>query len=162
MRVFGVIVGCVALLVIGIIVWWQFTYPTYRYRYRLTLAIEVDGRVHTGASVIEIIWSGGPEIGDVGRYHPSIRGQAVLVDLGSHGAVVAALTNGESYGPAQDGALGALWIAAYAFGNKSTNEELPQLENLTGRRRLSPENMPRLIWFFRYYKSENSTKSYTF
>ncbi len=142
---FGVLT--IALLIGGAVVWWQVTYPSYSYRYRLTLAIEVDGKVHTGSSVIEVTWHGGPEFGDVGPYHPSIRGQAALVDLGSRGAVVAALVNGESYGPAADGALSAIWLASFAFGNKSTNKELPQLKHLTGKRHLSTDNMPRLIWF---------------
>lgn len=147
MRTLGVIVGSIALLVVSIIVWWQIKYPTYSYRYRLTLAIEVDGKVHTGSSVIEIVWSGGPEFGDVGPYHPSIRGQAPVVDLGPRGTVVAALINGESYGAASDGALSALWIAARAFGNDSTNDQLSKLPKLTGRRDLAVDNMPRLIWF---------------
>ena len=119
----------------------------FSYRYRLTLAIEVDGKIHTGSSVIEIAWHGGPEIGDVGPYHPTIRGQATLVDLGDKRAVVAPLINGESYGAASDGALGALWIVPRAFGTNSALEQLPSLPRLTGRRQLSANNMLRLIWF---------------
>lgn len=145
-RIFGSIVLAVALLIGGAIAWWKIEYPTYSYRYRLTLAIEINGKVHTGSSVIEIVWGGGPEIGDVGHYHPSIRGQAALVDLGPHGVVIATLTNGD-YGRAPDGTYGAIWIAARAFGNSSTNQELPKLSHLTGLRHLSPDNMPQLVWF---------------
>jgi hypothetical protein len=147
MRTFGIVALVIVLLIGGGVVWWKITYPSYSYRYRLTFAIEVDGKIHTGSSVIEITWHGGPELGDVGPYYPSIRGQAVLVDLGARGAVVAALVNGESYGPAADGALSAIWLASYAFGNKSTNKELPQLTQLAGNRHLSTDNMPRLIYF---------------
>jgi hypothetical protein len=147
MRTLGIIaLGVVLLIGVGV-VWWHVNYPTYSYRYRLTLAIETGGKVHTGSSVIEIIWSGGPEIGDVGPYHPRIRGQAALVDLGSSGAILAALINGESYGPAADGALGALWIVPRAFGTNSALEHLPSLPHLTGQRKLTPDNMLRLIWF---------------
>jgi hypothetical protein len=64
-------------------------------------------------------------------YHssPALGGQAVLVDLGSRGLVVATLYNGEDYGPAKDGVWGAIWIGARAFGNDSTNEELPPSKN---------------------------------
>ena len=147
MRPLRIIALGVALLIGGAVAWWQIKYPTYSYRYRLSLAIEADGKVHTGSSVIEIIWSGGPEIGDVGPYHPTIRGQATLVNLGNNSAIVAPLLNGESYGPAPDGALSALWIVPRAFGTNSALEQLPDLPRLTGRRQLSANNMPRLIWF---------------
>src|SRR5947209_1600668 len=132
MRTLSAIMLCLLVVVGGGVALWTSAYPTYSYRYRLTLAIEVDGKVHTGSSVIEIIWSGGPTIGDVGPYHPSIRGQAALVDIAPHGVLIAALINGESYGPAADGALSAIWLAARAFGNDSTNDELPKLPLLTG------------------------------
>lgn len=144
--IFASIVAFIALLIGGAIVWWKINYPTYSYRYRLTLAIEIDGKVHAGSSVIEIVWGGGPEIGDVGHYHPSIRGQAPLVDLGPHGAVIATLINSD-YGRAADGTYSVIWIAARAFGNDSTNQELPKLPHLTGLRHLSPDNMPQLVWF---------------
>jgi hypothetical protein len=152
MRRLGIILACAVGLIVlvagGAVAWVKFVaYPDYSYRYRLTLAVEIDGKVHTGSSVIEVIWNGGIPFGDVGPYYPSIRGQAALVDLGPHGAVVAALVNGESYGPAADGALNAIWLASFAFGNKSTNKELPQLTHLTGKRHLTANNMPRLIWF---------------
>lgn len=147
MRVLGIIALCAVVLIVGVIAWWKSAYPTYSYRYRLTIAIEVDGKVHTGSSVIEVAWNGGPEFGDVGSYHPSIRGQATLIDIGPRGVVVAALVNGESYGAASDGALSALWIAARAFGNDSTNNQLRKLPHLAGRRDLAADNMPRLIWF---------------
>lgn len=150
MRALGIIFGSMVLLIVGIVVWWKITYPTYSYRYRLTLSIEIDGKVHTGSSVIEIIWSGGPEIGDVGHYHPSIRGQATLVDLGEHGAIVAALV-----APSHDAGgrivwpegVSALWLVPYAFSRGRNDDELPQLRELGGRKELTLDNMPRLIWF---------------
>jgi hypothetical protein len=53
----------------------------YTCRYRLIVNIEVDGKLHSGSSVIEVTWHGGPEIGDVGPYSPTMRGQAALVEL---------------------------------------------------------------------------------
>src|SRR4030081_2076305 len=107
--------------------WWK--YPNYTYRYRLTMAIEIDGKVHSGSSVIQVTWAGGPEFGDVGAYHPHIRGKAVFIDVAPRGAIVATLGH-----PWTDGGSGAaLWLAAHAFGNNSTTEELPQLPRLRGR-----------------------------
>ena len=122
-------------------------FPNYTYRYRLTISIETDGQIHSGSSVFEVTWVGQPDLPDVGAFHPRLRGQATFIDLGSRGAVVATLNNGESYGPAADGAINAIWLAGNAFGNRSTNDELPKLPHLIGRRELASDNMPRLIWF---------------
>jgi hypothetical protein len=141
-------ISILCALLLGLVVAaYKFVYPTYTYRYRETIGIEIDGEVHTGSSVIEVTWIGGPEFGDVGPFRPRLRGQATFVDLGPRGAVVAALNNGESYGTASDGAINAIWLAANAFGNKSTNDELASLLRLRGRKDLTPVNMPRLIWF---------------
>lgn len=134
---------CVGALVAG---YW-YKYPDYSYRYRLTVNIEVDGKVHSGSSVIEVKWRGGPVVGDGGPFGPSVKGQAALVDLGDRGVVAATLLNGEDYGPAKDGALGALWVAAEAFGNHSTVEEIPLLPHLRGKTDVALDNLPRLIWF---------------
>ena len=124
---------------------YRYKYPDYSYR--LTVKIEVDGKIHSGASVIEVRWRGGPVIGDGGLFDPSVSGQAALVELGDRGVVVATLINGEDYGPAKDGALGALWVAAEAFGNHSTGQEIPDLPDLRGKRDLALDNLPRFLWF---------------
>jgi hypothetical protein len=136
------ILGAIVAVVVVI---YKVNFPTYSYRYRLQLSLAVDGKVHTGSSVIEIVWGCGPKVAGLGRCAPSLGGQAAVIDLGSRGVVVAALRNGEV--PPSDGAIDAVWFCAEAFGNKSTNDELPALPGLKGRRDLSPDNFPRLIWF---------------
>lgn len=131
----------------GLVAGYRYKYPDYSYRYRLTVNIEVDGKIHSGSSVIEVKWRGGPVIGDGGPFGPSVKGQAALVDLGERGVVVATLINDKSYGPAKDGALGALWVAAEAFGNHSTGPEIPDLPKLRGKRDLELGKLPRLLWF---------------
>jgi len=138
-----VLAFCVGALVVG----YKYKYRDYSYRYRLTLNIEVDGKIHSGSSVIEVKWRGGPVVGDGGPFGPSVKGQAALVNLGDRGIVVATLINGESYGPAKDGALGALWIAPRAFGKETNAEEIPHLPELQGKRDLALDNLPRLLWF---------------
>jgi hypothetical protein len=123
------------------------SHTNYSYRYRLGLAISIDGKIHAGSSVIEVKWECGPRVADSGRCGPSLGGQATLVDLGSRGVVVATLHTGENITPVPDGAVDAVWLCANAFGNHSTNEELPGLQRLQGRRDLSPSNFPRLVWF---------------
>jgi hypothetical protein len=145
--------GCLIALVTSVlgiaalVTAYNYFYPTYTYRYRLTANIELEGKIYSGSSVIEVTWSKHPEIPDVGSFTPKLRGQAALVDLGSHGAVVATLTNGESYGPAKDGAWGALGLVPRAFGVKDSNDGLPDLPKLLGKRALVPNNLPRFLWF---------------
>ncbi|SRR6266702_4261230 len=148
MRALGIIALCVLVPIVGLVVGYKIMFPTYSYRYRLTVAIEIDGQVHSGSSVIEVVWRGAPEFGDVGPYHPGIRGQAAFVDLGEHRAVVAVLTARAQGGIVRwPEGVDALWLVPQAFGKGLSLEEFPQLSGLRGRRELAPDNMPRLIWF---------------
>jgi hypothetical protein len=151
MRVIGIVLVCIIVLIGGGVAWVKFiAYPDYSYRYRLTLAIEIDGQVHTGSSVIEVIWNGGIPFGDVGPYYESVRGQALLIDLGRHGVIATALVaprHSERGIIVWPEGVGAVWLVPRAFGVRGGNEVLPQLTQLSGRRNLTPDNMPRLIWF---------------
>lgn len=136
----------VALALVGYAAF-KLTFPTYSYHYRLQLSLSIDEKVYTGSSVIKVTWECGPKIAGLGQCAPSLGGQATIIDLGSRGAVVATLRSGENISPIPDGAVDAVWLCANAFGNHSTNEELRALPHLTGRRDLSPSNLPRLVWF---------------
>lgn len=62
-------------------------------RYRLTLTAEVDGREVSGSGVVETRWtSQGFFTALTGRpWGVSVRGEAVVVDLGTRGALFALL-----------------------------------------------------------------------
>lgn len=81
----------IAGVVIGIA--WQFAFPQWTIRYRLTLVAEVDGREVSGSGVIETRWrSQGPLSRLTGRpWSTSVRGEAVVVDLGDRGMFFALL-----------------------------------------------------------------------
>jgi len=138
-------VGILLALIVAAVVLFKVNFPTYSYRYRLQLSLFVDGQVHTGSSAIEVVWECGPKISGLGRCAPSLGGQAAAIDLGPRGVVVAALRGGETF--SLDKSVDAVWLCASAFGYQSSNEELPELPRLTGRRDLSPSNFPRLVWF---------------
>jgi hypothetical protein len=139
----------VAAVAVAVIVIHQMAFPTYSYRYRLQIAVSIDGKIHSGSSVIEVNWGCVPfKIADSGRCGSYLRGQAALVDLGSsHGVLVAVLRTGEQYTPAAKAGTDATFLAAKAFGNGSTDNELPALSHLTGRRDLVPPIFPYLVWF---------------
>jgi hypothetical protein len=77
---------------------YSIVYPTYEYRYRLTISIEIDGQFHSRSSVVDIAWVGQPDLVDAGPLKSHIRGQATFVNLGSQGTIGATVNNGESYG----------------------------------------------------------------
>jgi hypothetical protein len=135
-----------AFIAAGVVIF-KLNFPTYSYRYRLQVSLALDEKVYTGSSVIEVAWECGPKIAGLGRCAAYLGGQAAVIDLGSRGVVVATLRTGENILPIPDGAIDAVWLCANAFGNRSTDAELPALPRLTGRRGLSPSNFPRLVWF---------------
>ncbi|KJC53278.1 hypothetical protein [Bradyrhizobium sp. LTSP857] len=134
-------------VVVAVYAAYKLNFPTYSYRYRLEISLSVDQIVYTGSSVIEVTWECGPHVAGLAQCSPSLGGQATVMDLGSRGVVVATLYTGENVSPVPDGAVDAIWLCARAFGNRSTSEDLPKLPHLTGRRALSPDNFPRLVWF---------------
>jgi len=146
------IVGaCVAALVA--LYWLNF--PTYSHRYRLTISVEADGQVHSGSSVIEIRFRFWPQfvagLSGGGQYAVDVRGQAVFVDLGAHGALVASLV---SY--TDQAAVSAQWLALRALNPQPemsegsyvvTRERLRELSEAPRRAGLTPDNLPQFVWF---------------
>jgi hypothetical protein len=146
--------GCLTALVVlvfvagALVAAYMYKYPNYTYRYRLTVNIEIDGKIYSGSSVIEVTWHGGPEIGDVGSFHPTIRGQAPLVDLGKRGVIVASLISKDWGQPSKVGdPWGALFIAPRAFGKSTEVTSIPEFSSQHGLRALEADNLPRFLWF---------------
>ena len=86
--------GIVALIV-GAVLFYKGVFPTYSYRYRMTVEVAVDGVVHSGSSVIEVRLMQQPQfIVPVPPVLASVRGEAVFVDLGKGRNVIALLVSG--------------------------------------------------------------------
>jgi hypothetical protein len=98
MRTLGIILGSIALFIAVLIgggfAWYKINYPTYTFRYRMTVEVDVDGVVHSGSSVIEVSINRQPPFGSAPPYVPHIRGEAVFVDLGEGRNVIALLAAG--------------------------------------------------------------------
>jgi|HubBroStandDraft_4_1064222.scaffolds.fasta_scaffold06210_5 hypothetical protein len=146
----------VVLILIAIpVVWYRWNFPTVSYRYRLTVAVEVDGQVHSGSSVIEVQYSFNPKWvpPSWGVYNASVSGQAVLIDLGARGTLVAALHSGTGSGHV---GVNADVLAARAFdpagrslgsGYPAILEKLRAVSRMQGHRDLTADNLPPFIWF---------------
>jgi hypothetical protein len=144
-RLTGKVLLLAALLLVTLYGCFKIVFPSYANRFRLTIAVNIDGQTYTGSSVIEVRWQDQKILPASVPYAPSIRGQAVFIDLGQRGAVVAALNTGER--SAGDNSVGVEELAQRAFSTRTHDIEVPDLPGLTGRRDLAPDNMPRLIWF---------------
>ena len=154
MRKLGIAIGSVLLFAGILITAYKLQFPDYPYKYRLVLVMQVDGKVYSGTSVIEVVWRGQPSLSDVVSYSPHVGGQATFVYLGPRGAIIAALQAGASSQDlqdqgVQDGAVDAAFLVPRAFGLASrSHRDLRRLTHLSGRANLRPGNsMPRLIWF---------------
>ena len=79
-----------AIIIAVAVIAYKMAFPTYSYRYRLHLAVEIEGKVHAGSSVIEVDWSCGLKIADSGC-GATLDGQATVIDLGARGVLVALL-----------------------------------------------------------------------
>jgi hypothetical protein len=91
--------------------------PVYPLRYRLTLAVEADGVVHSASSVIEASFR--PNRIDVLSQMPSFswwQGTAPIIDLGSKGWVAASLEyQYDKRDPETKNDAAALPLAAYSI-----------------------------------------------
>jgi hypothetical protein len=121
-------------------------------RFRLTFALSVDGAVKTGSSIINVLFygGGGTKSGSPYRYYTSTEGVAPVIDLGSHGWLVAAMQpDGEEYVRRKRRYGLACADPRYApslldaFGL-----EVSELRNRSGVKRVLAENYyPAFIWF---------------
>lgn len=64
------------------------------FRYRMTIDVEVDGKLHSGSSVIEVRYTFGNDglgLGGLRKWYSRVRGIAPIIDIGRYGTLVAAL-----------------------------------------------------------------------
>jgi hypothetical protein len=141
------VVGCA-------LAWLYFSFPTVSYRYRLTVAVETDGEVHTGSSVIGLLFRFHPKwLGpSAGTYNVLVTDQAVLINLGQRGALVVALG---SY-PYDPSIINASLLPSCAFlpvvwkdpsDTPTTLENQRAISQARGPVDLGPGCMPAFYWF---------------
>jgi hypothetical protein len=154
-----VVLAGMVLAVLTVVATWHLAYPSYTHRYRLTLEVEAGGTVRRGSGVIEVTWSRQPDV--FGAWRFAVRGQAVPVDLGPHGVLLAALAGA---GPPESAGVPARSLALAAFAGMLPELRtqgsvrgvpdvvlecggLSALARSVGRRaELRPAIMPQLVW----------------
>jgi hypothetical protein len=142
MRKLGKITLTIVLLIGGAVLWYNLAYPTYTYRYRLSIAVDVGGEIKTASSVIEVILATRPLPEIFSSVERFVYGDAVFLDMGSKGNVVVLLACGP------DGTEGCVAeLVPRTFGVSGGLENLPKLQTLHGSRELTGKFMPTLITF---------------
>ncbi len=139
-----VLAGIVIFLLLPIgaaIGWWKINYPTYVYRYRMTVEVQVGGKIHSGSSVIEVRINRQPQIGDAPPYVARIRGEAVFVDLGEGRSVIALL----AAGPRAEKVDYSINIVPTLFNVPFEN--WAELGNMRDTRRVPESLMPTFVTF---------------
>ena len=92
--ILGIIIG-IALLIGGSVVLYPFAYPTYTFRYRMTVEVEDGGKIHSNSSVIEVrLAKQPPLLVPAPPVTQKLLGEAVYVDLGEGRNVTALLASG--------------------------------------------------------------------
>jgi hypothetical protein len=129
---------CIIVAIAAVVGLYKLRYPTYSYRYRMTVEIDAGGEVRSHSRVIEVTVTRVPQITtEVGPFERSAQGQAVFIGLPGGKNLVALLASGET-GERRGYPLD---VVPQVFKVKNV-EDLPKLR---GRRELAPDQMPTLI-----------------
>ncbi len=157
-KFFLVLLGTVGVLAATYV----YYFPAYEACFRMTVNVEVDGKVHSGSSVIQVGWQTPNPLfrGLAAGWNQRFEGEAVLVDLGKPGVLLALLKNPYFWSPDVPNARPLYEILLKAFfGSKGITKE--RLEDLEGKRfsnakrTLQVENLPR----FAYLSDVNNRQS---
>lgn len=155
-----IVAAILALSLLAAVGWWRFAYPSYTHRYRLALEVEANGAVRTGSGVVEVTWHRQPMFGSAPPWRSEVRGQAVPVDLGRQGVLLATLVG---LWPEALRGVAAPYLALRAFAGATPDlpplrdartqgyplgrDTLAALGRLTGRRvPLAAHAMPQFVW----------------
>lgn len=142
------LVGLIALALVGYFAW-DMAFPSYTHRYRLTLTFEVNGKLASGSSVLQTTSQAQPRLGSIPDSTLSLRGEAIFVDLGPAGHIIAILAQSRPQNPLSTGsianlALEAFKLTASCFEPQCTHKAIARA---SGTRELPSNFLPVLVYF---------------
>lgn len=82
----------IAILLLGVAVWWQVSFPSGTWRYKMTVTVETPEGLKTGSAVREVSVQAGPRLSPHMLPIVKLKGEAVVVDLGKRGVLFALLS----------------------------------------------------------------------
>jgi hypothetical protein len=126
-RAFLAIIAAIILAPLSFYFGYKLLYPTYTYRYRLSVDVETPDGMRWGSSVIEVRYETFPELLTERDHISRVFGEAVFVDLGQGKNLIGMLASGPS-GEDIDYPSGIVFQAFKLDGNDpNTPKRLPQL-----------------------------------
>ena len=121
---------------------YKIKYPTYTYRYRMTVAVDAGGETRSASSVIEVTATRVPQVlPEVGPWDMSAQGQAVFVGLPDGKNIVALLAAGRT---ATEPFVYPIIPRAFR-PSKYKGINFDEVPELSGRRELTKDQMPTLV-----------------
>jgi len=128
--------------------------PTYTFRYRLTLFVDVDGEVKVGSSVIEVKYVDHSTLAGLTQgvtWGVRLRGEATMVDLGSFGVIFCLLKEDpERPTSVKAGAAPLIYFPSYGLGletGKEGGQHLTDLMSHMPKAGIDLERLPLLVRF---------------
>jgi hypothetical protein len=124
-------------------------YPTFSYRYRITIEVETSEGTKTGSSVLETTTIQYPAWITLGANsdHTTVRGEAIFVDLGGGRNLIALLALGPH---AEDGRTTLFAPRAFFDVREGSPRDVTwskDLSTMTGRRPYAGDKPPTLVTF---------------
>jgi len=139
--------GIALALIAAAVVLYQVSYPSLTLRYRLTLEAQVGGEPKTGSGVIEVTYSKIPQLWATTNRSTDVRGEAIVLDLGSRGTLFVLKADTDSRSNPESVILRAYNFDGGAFPGRSVEEGQAQLRRLSGERELPLTSLPMLVRF---------------
>ncbi|MEZ4104302.1 MAG: hypothetical protein R3B60_03370 [Candidatus Paceibacterota bacterium] len=144
------------IIVVAVITYYKFTYPTFTYKYRMTVEVETPEGIKSGSSVIEVRTEQWPEwisgLSGGNTENSYVTGESVFVDLGDEKNIVVLLAAG-SYAQIENAIV---YLAPQAFLNVGFPESSSGLKSIWASRlskmtsekiEVRPELVPTMVSF---------------
>ena len=115
-------------------------FPFYSWNQRMTVEVEVDGKTITGSSVSSVNWVKNDPISAINgpQWLSTVRGEAVIVDLGERGVLFALL----GFGGSDNTADLETEILGNTIGLKRQKRDFSRAENNQGALIVPPQALP--------------------
>lgn len=145
MKKVGITLVCLIVALVAVTLAWNVAYPSGTWRYKITVEVETPEGIKTGSAVREVTVQLTPKITPETKPTTSLKGEAVVVDLGKRGVVFALLKGhrmGEDHGT---------FLPFYAFpfwAEWSSKDTIHYYRNLkAGPTEIEPDKYPLFVRF---------------
>lgn len=143
------LIGLALLLVAAAVIFWQLRYPSYSYRFRMTVEVETPDGVKSGSSVYEVAARREPKLlPEMNSRSSSLRGEAVAIDLPDGRTLFALLKTNAHWGGMEGLSMNALHpdFPGTRYDLVGVAKELAS-HKYPGLKQVAPADYPMLVTF---------------